>query len=58
MKKFENIVMSDTAPNIYSIWLRNGKLYYYNNGTWVQITTATISTPPVENLKSNNIKDE
>lgn len=43
MKKFDNIVLSDTAPSIYSIWLRNGKLYYFNNGTWVEISTATIT---------------
>lgn len=50
--------MSDTAPSVYSIWLRNGKLYYYNNGTWVEITTAAVSAPAVENLESNNTKDE
>lgn len=45
MKKFENIVMSDEAPSIYSIWLKGNKLYYFNNGTWVEITTATVTEP-------------
>lgn len=43
MKKFDNIVMSDTAPSIYSIWLKNGKLFYFSNGTWVEISTATVT---------------
>lgn len=45
MKKFENIVLSDNEPNVYSIWLKNGKLYYFSNGTWNEITTATITQP-------------
>lgn len=43
MKKFDNIVMSDTTPSIYSIWLKNGKLFYFSNGTWVEISTATVT---------------
>lgn len=47
MKKFENIVLSDTEPSIQSIWLKNGKLHYFNNGTWNEIVTA-IETQPEE----------
>lgn len=43
MKKFDNIVMSDTTPSIYGIWLKNGKLFYFSNGTWVEISTATVT---------------
>lgn len=53
MKKFENIVLSDTEPSIYSIWLKNGKLYYFNNGTWNEITTATVTEPEPEVLYTN-----
>lgn len=32
MKKFDNIVMSQTEPSTTSLWLKDGKLYYYDGG--------------------------
>lgn len=43
MRKFDNIIQSETALSIYSIWLKNGKLYYFSNGTWVEISTAAVT---------------
>lgn len=32
MKKFDNIVMSQTEPSTTSLWLKDGLLYYYDGG--------------------------
>ena len=32
MKKFDNIVMSQTEPSTTSLWLKDGQLYYYDGG--------------------------
>ena len=56
MKKFDNIVLSDTAPSIYSIWLRDGKLYYFSNGKQIEITIATVT--PTQSLSETNKTDE
>lgn len=47
MKKFDNIVMSQTEPSTTSLWLKDGQLYYYDGG-W----------KPVEKSSDSNNKDE
>lgn len=37
MRKFENIVQSETAPQTNSLWLKEGVLYMFNNGAWVSV---------------------
>lgn len=32
MKKFDNIIMSQTEPSTTSLWLKDGQLYYYDGG--------------------------
>ena len=32
MKKFDNIVMSQTEPSTTSLWLKDGQLFYYDGG--------------------------
>lgn len=32
MKKFYNIIMSQTEPSTTSLWLKDGQLYYYDGG--------------------------
>lgn len=35
MKKFDNIVMSQTEPSTTSLWLKDGLLYYYDGGWYL-----------------------
>lgn len=35
MKKFDNIVMSQTEPSTTSLWLKDGQLYYYDGGWYL-----------------------
>lgn len=37
MRKFENIVQSETAPQTNSLWLKDGKLKVFNNGKWQEL---------------------
>lgn len=34
--------MSDTAPNIDCIWLKDKKFFYFNNGAWEEIVATTV----------------
>lgn len=47
MRKFDNIVQSETAPSTTSLWLKDDKLFYFNNGEWRQIITEKPSEPEV-----------
>lgn len=38
MKRFENIVQSETAPNTNSLWIKDNILKYFNNGQWVPLS--------------------
>lgn len=38
MKRFENIVQSETAPNTNSLWIKDNVLKYFNNGQWVPLS--------------------
>lgn len=58
MRKFENIIQSETAPQTNSLWLHNGVLKVFNNGQWVELSggdkTETV-TEEVVYFQSNNI---
>lgn len=46
MKKFDNIVMSQTEPSTTSLWLKDGQLYYYDGG-WKPIGgSSSVSITP------------
>lgn len=55
MRKFDNIVQSETAPPITSLWLKEDRLYYFNNGGWRQIITDKPSEPEVTEEKEDNV---
>lgn len=40
MKIWDKIVQSDTEPSTSSIWLKEGKLWYYNNGKWTPVNAT------------------
>ena len=40
MRKVENIVQSESAPNTNSLWLKDGSLKMFNNGSWESISAA------------------
>lgn len=40
MRKVENIVQSESAPNTNSLWLKDGSLKVFNNGSWESISAA------------------
>lgn len=42
MRKFENIIQSDTAPQTNSLWLKDGVLKVFNNGKWTDISESNI----------------
>lgn len=37
MRRFDEVVQSEVAPNINSLWINNGEYLYYNNGEWVPL---------------------
>lgn len=41
MKKFENIVFSNTEPSTNSLWIKENILYFYSNGTWKPLGSDT-----------------
>lgn len=44
MKKIENIVISETEPNINSLWIHDGKLLYFDGG-WKELYKRNNVTP-------------
>jgi hypothetical protein len=42
MRKFDNIIHSNSAPPTNSLWLHNDKLQYHNNGKWTDIVSSVI----------------
>lgn len=38
MRRFDEVVQSEVAPNINSLWINNGEYLYYNNGEWASLT--------------------
>lgn len=40
MRKFENIIQSEITPNTNSLHLKDGALFYYNNGEWKPISSG------------------
>lgn len=41
MRRFEAIVQSNIAPKTSSLWIKDNKLYYFNNGDWKLIGSDT-----------------
>lgn len=51
MKQFNNIVQSETEPNVNSLWLDNETLKVHDNGKWIPLSgESTDSTIPA-NIK-------
>ena len=40
MRKFENIIQSEITPSTNSLHLKDGALFYYNNGEWKPISSG------------------
>lgn len=40
MRKFKNIIQSEITPNTNSLHLKDGALFYYNNGEWKPISSG------------------
>ena len=40
MRKFENIIQSEITPSTNSLHLKDGALFYYNNGKWKPISSG------------------
>lgn len=40
MRKFENIIQSEITPSTNSLYLKDGALFYYNNGKWKPISSG------------------
>lgn len=54
MKRFENIVQSETAPNTNSLWIKDNVLKYFNNGQWVPLSyqeNGSNNNGVIDNLK-------
>lgn len=54
MKRFENIVQSETAPNTNSFWIKDNALKYFNNGQWVPLSyqeNGSNNNGVIDNLK-------
>lgn len=54
MKRFENIVQSETAPNTNSFWIKDNVLKYFNNGQWVPLSyqeNGSNNNGVIDNLK-------
>lgn len=57
MKKYSNIIQSETAPDTNSLWLKDGKLLQFNNGEWIMVAgggSASGSVYHDMNLDFNN----
>lgn len=51
MRKFDNIIYSNSAPPTNSLWLHNDKLQYHNNGKWTDIILTIGKDNPEAKLK-------
>ena len=40
MRKFKNIIQSEITPNTNSLHIKDGALFYYNNGEWKPISSG------------------
>lgn len=41
MRRYENIVQSETAPLVNSLWMHDGKIQCFINGKWVDLINTT-----------------
>lgn len=55
MRKFDNIIHSNSAPPTNSLWLHNDKLQYHNNGKWTDIVSSVIQDGAQSNVNSRII---
>lgn len=47
MKIFDKVVWSNNEPNTSSLWLKDGRIYYYGGG-WKQLIDFDTIAPPVD----------
>lgn len=57
MRKFENIIQSETAPKTSSLWLKEGKLLHFNNGHWEQLSGSDITEDKVKELCDDKLSN-
>lgn len=44
MRKFKGLIQSETAPDINSLWMKDGQIYWFNDGQWKSITASSGSS--------------
>lgn len=51
MKRYDNIIQSETAPNTSSLWIHDKMLQYYNNGEWTSLGEEKLNSE-INNFKA------